>query len=278
MAGRRGARHHQPPAREDRVQERREVDQGPVRAHRRVPGAAAPVRDRVRGGVREPRRRHRGLGHAAGLRGPGQAEPGARALRPAAGGAQAGHARRRRAVHRHGAGRRLRGDPARAAAAALPGLRVRPAGLLARGAPGRAAADDDGAVPVHRRRRVRVLHGPAERDRLPPELQRRQLRHPPAGQGLLPLRDPRPGGDGPLLPGAGRDPRAHAHGHRLRRPAAALAPLHDPRDRGRGDAAAGPGPGHDAVADVAALRALRGFYPVRCVARSSRERSAPTTT
>ena len=50
----------------------------------------------------------------------------ARALRPAARGAQAGHPRRRRAVHRHGAGRRLRGDPARAAAAALPGLRVRP--------------------------------------------------------------------------------------------------------------------------------------------------------
>ena len=51
-----------------------------------------------------------------------------------------------------------------------------------RGAAGRAAADADGAVPVHRRRRVRVLHGAAERDQLPAELQRRQLRHPHAGQ------------------------------------------------------------------------------------------------
>ena len=41
--------------------------------------------------------------------------------------------------------------------------------------------DDHGAVPVHRGRRVRLLHGLAARDQLPAELQRRQLRHPHPG-------------------------------------------------------------------------------------------------
>ena len=61
-----------------------------------------------------------------------------------------GHARRRRAVHGHVQGRRLRGAAAVAAVPALPGVRVRVTGVLAERAGGRAAADGDGAVPVHR--------------------------------------------------------------------------------------------------------------------------------
>ena len=76
-----------------------------------------------------------------------------------------------------------------AAAAALPGLRVRAAGVLAEGAPGRAAADGDGAVPVLRGRRLRVLPGAAGGGRLPPELQRRQLRRAAAGARLQQVRD-----------------------------------------------------------------------------------------
>ena len=49
-----------------------------------------------------------------------------------------------------------------------------------------------------------------------------------------------------------------------------LAALHDHRHRGRRDAAAGPGPGHDALADGAPLRALRGLYPVGIVDRAAR--------
>ena len=90
----------------------------------------------------------------------------------------------------------LRGAAALAAAAPLPGLRVRPAGVLAPRAPGRAPADGDGPVPVHRRRRVRLLHGAAAGDRLPAELQRRQLRHPRAGARLLQVLDHAPDRDG----------------------------------------------------------------------------------
>ena len=102
-----------------------------------------------------------------------------------------GDARRRRAVHRHRARRGVRGAAALAAAPALPALRVRAAGLLPARARGRAAADGDGAVPVHRGRRVRVLRWSCRAAvELPAELQRRQLRHPHPGARLLPVRDP----------------------------------------------------------------------------------------
>ena len=111
-------------------------------------------------------------------------------------GQAAGHARRRRAVHGDLQGRRLRGAAARVAAAALPGLRVRPAGVLAARARGRAAAAARGAVPVLRGRGLRVLPGAAAGDQLPAELQRRLLRHPAAGAGLLLVRDHGPDRDG----------------------------------------------------------------------------------
>ncbi len=60
-----------------------------------------------------------------------------------------------------------------------------------RGAQGRAAADADGAVPVRRRACLRLLRRAAARRRLPAELQRRRLRHPDPGAGLLPLLDRR---------------------------------------------------------------------------------------
>ena len=67
--------------------------------------------------------------------------------------AQPRDARRHRAVHRDDHGRLLRGAAARDADAALPDVRVRPAGLQPARAQGRAAADADGAGAVHRRRR-----------------------------------------------------------------------------------------------------------------------------
>ena len=63
-----------------------------------------------------------------------------------------------------------------------------------------------------------LLHRAAERDQLPAELQRRQLRHPHPGQRrttgsrslvLVAM--------GVAVPGAGRDPRDHPHGDRHRR-------------------------------------------------------------
>ena len=59
VAGRRRPRHHQPPARAHGVQGQGGL-QGPVRAHRRVPGPAAQVGAGLRDGVRHPRARGRG--------------------------------------------------------------------------------------------------------------------------------------------------------------------------------------------------------------------------
>ena len=47
----------------------------------------------------------------------------------------------------------------------------------------------------------------AERDQLPAELQRRQLRHPHPGAGLLQVLDHGPGRDGAVVPGPDRHPR-----------------------------------------------------------------------
>ena len=110
----------------------------------------------------------------------GSAAAAARAVPPS--GAPAGDAGRRRAVHGDVQGRGLR-----ALLLSLPLLLyqayafVLPAFSPAR-ARGRAAADADGAVPVHRRRRVRATtwslpHG----DPVPAELQRRPVRHPHPG-------------------------------------------------------------------------------------------------
>ncbi len=89
---------------------------------------------------------------------------GRRARRAARRGAPAGDAGRQRAVHGDLQGRGLRGADPDPADPALPGVRVRAAGVLAVGALGRAAADAARAVPVHRRRRVRVLPRPAHGD------------------------------------------------------------------------------------------------------------------
>ena len=56
------------------------------------------------------------------------------------------------------------------------------------------------------RRRLRATSSCCRPRQLPAELQRRQLRHPAAGAGLLQVRDPGPGGDGPAVPAAGGDP------------------------------------------------------------------------
>ena len=76
-------------------------------------------------------------------------------------------------------------------------------------------------VAVHRRRGVRLLRRAAARDRLPAELQRRQLRHPHAGHGLLPfsivlialigLAVPDPGRRAGASRGWGSSRRAAAH-------------------------------------------------------------------
>ena len=142
-------------------------------------------------------------------------------------GQAAGHARGGRAVHGDVQGRRLRGAAARDAAAALPGVRLRAAGVLPARARGGGAADPRRAVPVRRRRGVRVLPGAAAGDQLPAELQRRLLRHPAAGAGLLLVRDHGADRDGGAVPDPRRDPRRHAaRGHH---PAAAApgAPLRD---------------------------------------------------
>ena len=152
----------------------------------------------------------------------------------------------------------------------MAGVRVRPAGVLTARAADRAAADGDGAVPVHRRRRVRLLHDPAERDQLPAELQRRQLRHPAAGAGLLQVLDHGPDGHGAVVPGADRDPRDHARRDRHAPAAAQEPPLRHPRHRGGGDAAARSGPHHDAHADGPALGLVRGLYPLSSTRRPSR--------
>ena len=184
---------------------------GPARADRGLPaGAEAPLSPAGGAGARDgavgrPQSR---APRAVGRAGAYHRGDGRRRTRRC--GPPAGHVGRRRAVHGHVPRGRLRRAAAVAAAAALPGVRVRPAGVLAAGARRRDAADADGAVPVRRRRRVRLLLRAAERDQLPAELQRRQLRHPAPGAGLLQVRDHGPDADGGPVPGPGRHPRDHA--------------------------------------------------------------------
>ena len=84
VAERRDPRHHQPPARGDGVQAEQGL-QGPVRAHRGLPGPAAQDRDRVGGDLRRPRARRAAMPRArARLPAAGHREPRARARRPAA--------------------------------------------------------------------------------------------------------------------------------------------------------------------------------------------------
>ncbi len=171
-------------------------------------------------------------------------------------GQAAGHARRRRAVHGDLQGRRLGGAAARVPAAALPGIRVHPAGVLPARARGRAAAAARGAVPVRRGRGVRVLHGAPAGDQLPAELQRRLLRHPAAGEGLLLVRDHGADRDGGAVPDPRRDPGGDAHGRDHPAAAARRPPLRDRDHRHHRRAAARPGPGHDADPGRAAVGAL----------------------
>ena len=67
------------------------------------------------------------------------------------------HLRRRRALHHHAHGRGLRGVADLAAGAALPALRLHPAGAEPAREAGDPALPVHGAVPVPRRRRVRLL-------------------------------------------------------------------------------------------------------------------------
>ncbi|CAA9498145.1 MAG: Twin-arginine translocation protein TatC, partial [uncultured Solirubrobacteraceae bacterium] len=181
--------------------------------------------------------------------------------------APAGDPRRRRAVRCHHQGLGVRRAAAVAAVAAVAALRLRAAGLLAARAPGRAAADAGGAVPLRGRRGVRLLHRPAASHRLPAELQRRPVRHPPAGARLLPLLDRRADRHGSALPDPRRHPRGDADGHRQRRAAAQEPPLRGAGDRRAGDAPARYRSDHDGRLDGAAGSALRGLYPLRRAAR-----------
>ena len=102
----------------------------------------------------------------------------------------------------------LRRPAALAAVDALPGVRVRPAGVLPARAPGRAPADADGAVPVHRRRRVRATSWS-----LPPAIRFLQNFNDDSfdilvqAQRLLQFVDHAAGRDGAAVPDPRRDPR-----------------------------------------------------------------------
>ena len=272
VAGRRDPRHRQPPARADGVQGQEEL-QGPVRAHGRVPGAAAQVGAGARraafdvAGAHGRERRHAPRATSALA----AAEPArwrARCRRRRRG-ARSPWASASRSRPR--ARRRLRGAAARPAAPALPGLRVRPTGVLARGAIGRAAADDDGAVPVHRRRRFAYFLV------LPNAINFLQNFNDDNYDILVQAKDYYRFAIlvlvsmGDLLPGPGRDPRAHARwgsspwrscasSRRYAILVIAVVAMLLP----------GPGPRDDALADGPALRALRGLYPVGIAARSAR--------
>ena len=132
----------------------------------------------------------------------------------------------------------LRGAAARAAAPALPGLRVHPAGVR--------AGERRVAMPLMLMVPflfiagvvVRLLRRAAAGDRVPAELQRRRLRHPHPGEGVLPVRDHVPGGRSGCCSRSRSRARDHAAGHRHPAPAAQEPGLRAPRPRGRRDAAA----------------------------------------
>ena len=290
VAGRRDPRHHQPPARGDGVQATQDDAKRPARAARRLPGAAAQGRRsaigarvrRARARGRRAARRARQL-RAAGAR--SSAPP--RAAVPPRGAAAPGDARGRRAVHRHA--------PVAAYAALLLSLPLLLFQAYAFVLPAFSREERqvalplmaDGAVPVHRRRRVRATSWCC---RTPSTSCRTSTTTTTTSslqaQGLLPLRDHGPDRDGH------RCSRCRSGSSRITRVGIVSAaqlrhspPLRDPRHRGRRDAAAGPGSGDDAVADAPALPALRGLYPVgsaarpaRCAQEAARAANRSTTT
>ena len=113
---------------------------------------------------------------------------------------------------------RLRGPADLAAADPLPGLRVRPAGVLPAREAGGAPRHVGSAVPIHWWSRVRLLHGRPARDRVPPELQHGRVRRPDPGAAVLQVRADAPDRDGAAFPdprwrsspsrGSGSSPRA----------------------------------------------------------------------
>ena len=139
-------------------QQRRRVDQGLERA-------ASACRPRPRSTTRSSRPRSTQLA----ARGDKLA-----AAVPEVKLAQAGHARRLRAVHADAEGRGLRGPADLAADHPLPDLRVRAAGVLPAREADRVPRHVGDPDPVHLWSRVRLLHGRPARDRVPPELQHRR--------------------------------------------------------------------------------------------------------
>ena len=125
--------------------------------------------------------------------------------------APAGDAGRRRAVHGDVQGRRLRGAAALAAVPALPGLRVRPAGVLAR-------ASAQVALPLMLMVPFLFIAGVvfAYFMVLPPAISFLQNFNDDnfdillQAQRLLQVRGHGPDRDGAAVPGPGRHPRAHA--------------------------------------------------------------------
>ena len=276
LAERRDARHRQPAARED-ARSRKGSD-GSARADRRVPaGAEAAVPAARRCAAARWRARRRASRDAAQARAELARPPQARAAaRRAADRRKPGDARRRRAVHGH-----LRVAAYAALLLALPFFLYQAYAFVL---PAFSPRERQVALPLMlmvpflfiARRRVRVLRRAAARDRLPAELQRRQLRHPPAGAGLLPVLDPAPAGDGLLFQIPIGVLAVTRMGIVTPRPAAQEPPLRDPRDRDRGDAAARPGPGDDAADHGPADRALSRALSCWRAARPARQaRRAP---
>ena len=121
---------------------------------------------------------------------------------------------------------------------------------------------------------------------VPAELQRRLVRHPPAGQGLLQVRGLLPGRDRSAVPDPRRRAGGHAAGH-LHAEAARQEPrLRDPRHRGpRGRRDADARSGDDDAGDGAADRPVRAEHPARALdrpdqaaARSDEDDGTRTTT
>ena len=218
------ARHHQPPAREDRVQA--SGSQGPVRADRRVPGAAqqdAVPSQRARSC--RARSRHDDSASARRPRSCSSelaAEPPRRSpTRAARGEARApGDPRRRRAVHGH-----VRVAAYAALLLALPLLLYQAYAFVL---PAFSPRERQVALPLMLMVPFLFIAGVvfAYFMVLPHAIDFLQNFNDDnydilaAGARTTTVRDPRPDRDGAAVPGAGRDPRAHARGDRLRRAAA----------------------------------------------------------
>ncbi len=185
------------------------------------------------------------------------------------------HAGGDRAVRDDLHGGRLRRPAAGAALPALPGLRLRPAGLQPPREEGRAAADAHGAGALPLRRGLRLLRRLTARDPLPADLQRRQLRHPHPRHGLLQVRDRPHRAHRAALPDPGRRAGRHAAGDHQRAPARQEPRLRDPGHRGgRRGGHADAGSGDDAHRDGAAAGPLRAQRPARPHPRAPPRRAA----